>query len=64
MANLLITCSGPGTRSTGYTKFHKALIRVGTSAFGLGNFTVPIDPKKRAFQDMWASTQVVVLPKV
>ena len=32
MANLLITCSGPGTRSTGYTKFHKALIRVGNCA--------------------------------
>ena len=32
MANLLIPCSGPGTRSTGYTKFHKALIRVGNCA--------------------------------
>ena len=32
MPNLLITCSGPGTRSTGYTKFHKALIRVGNCA--------------------------------
>jgi uncharacterized RDD family membrane protein YckC len=42
----------------------QALIRAGTSAFGLGNLTVAIDPKKRAFQDMWASTQVVVLPKV
>lgn len=32
MANLLIPCSGPGTRSTGYTKFHKALIRIGNMA--------------------------------
>lgn len=32
MANLLIPCSGPGTRSSGYTKFHKALIRVGNCA--------------------------------
>jgi len=30
--NLLIPCSGPGTRSSGYTKFHKALIRVGNKA--------------------------------
>ena len=29
MPNLLIPCSGPGTRSIGYTKFHKALIRIG-----------------------------------
>lgn len=32
MANLLIPCSGPGTRSIGYTKFHKALIRIGNTA--------------------------------
>ncbi len=32
MANLLIPCSGPGTRSVGYTKFHKALIRIGNCA--------------------------------
>lgn len=32
MPNLLIPCSGPGTRSVGYTKFHKALIRIGDSA--------------------------------
>ena len=32
MANLLIPCSGPGTRSVGYTKFHKALIRIGNQA--------------------------------
>ena len=32
MPNLLIPCSGPGTRSSGYTKFHKALNRVGSCA--------------------------------
>jgi uncharacterized RDD family membrane protein YckC len=42
----------------------QALIRLATSVFGLGNLTVPLDPKKRAFQDMWAKTQVLVLPKV
>ncbi|MDG3087096.1 RDD family protein [Vibrio hannami] len=40
----------------------QALIRVGTSGFGLANLTVPIDPKKRGFNDMWAKTEVVVLP--
>ncbi len=42
----------------------QALIRLATSGFGLGNLTVPIDPQKRSFQDMWAKTEVVVLPKV
>ena len=32
MPNLLIPCSGPGSRSIGYTKFHKALIRIGDYA--------------------------------
>mgnify|MGYP000858198221 CR=1 FL=1 len=41
----------------------QALIRVATSGFGLANLTVPFDPKKRAFHDIWAKTQVVVLPK-
>ncbi len=41
----------------------QALIRITTSGFGLANFTVPIDPKKRGFHDMWAKTEVVVLPK-
>ncbi|OIQ24222.1 RDD family protein [uncultured Vibrio sp.] len=41
----------------------QALIRLATSAFGLGNLTVPFDPKNRAFQDIWAKTQIVVLPK-
>ncbi|MGF1750830.1 MULTISPECIES: RDD family protein [Vibrio] len=41
----------------------QALIRLATSAFGLANLAVPIDTKKRGFQDIWAKTQVVVLPK-
>ncbi len=41
----------------------QALIRVATSGFGLANLTVPFDPNKRGFQDMWAKTEVVVLPK-
>jgi len=32
LPNLLIPCSGPGTRSSGYTKFHKTLNRVGACA--------------------------------
>ncbi len=42
----------------------QAVIRLATSGFGLGNFTVPFDPQKRSFQDMWAKTEMVVLPKV
>ncbi|MCG3722274.1 RDD family protein [Vibrio cincinnatiensis] len=42
----------------------QALIRLATSVFGLGNFTVPIDPQKRSFQDMWAKTEVVKLDKI
>lgn len=41
----------------------QALIRLATSGFGLANLAVPFDPKKRAFHDIWAKTQVVVLPK-
>jgi len=41
----------------------QALIRISTSGFGLANLTVPIDPKKRGFHDIWAKTKVVVLPK-
>ncbi|GLT20454.1 RDD family protein [Vibrio zhanjiangensis] len=39
----------------------QALIRIATSCFGLANLTVPIDPKKRGFHDIWAKTQVIVL---
>ncbi|GAM64506.1 transmembrane protein [Vibrio ishigakensis] len=42
----------------------QAVIRVATSAFGLSNFAVPIDPQKRGFHDIWAKSEVVVLPKV
>ncbi|WP_047046314.1 RDD family protein [Vibrio mexicanus] len=41
----------------------QALIRIATSAFGLGNLIVLFDPKNRSFQDIWAKTDVVVLPK-
>ncbi|MDN3615229.1 MAG: RDD family protein [Vibrio gallaecicus] len=41
----------------------QALIRLATSGFGLSNLAVPFDPKKRAFHDIWAKTEVVVLPK-
>ncbi|WP_394146159.1 RDD family protein [Vibrio atypicus] len=41
----------------------QALIRIGTSGFGLANLAVPLDPKKRGFHDIWAKTEVVVLPK-
>ena len=41
----------------------QALIRLATSGFGLANLTVPFDPQKRGFHDIWAKTQVVVLPK-
>lgn len=42
----------------------QAFIRVGTSAFGLANLTVPFNKKKRGLHDMIAKTDVVVLPKV
>ena len=42
----------------------QALIRLATSGFGLANLTVPLDPKKRGFHDIWAQTQVVRLPQV
>ncbi len=42
--------------------YTQALIRLFTSAFGLGNLTVLIDPRKRAFQDMWAKCEVVLMP--
>ncbi|MGR5288618.1 RDD family protein [Vibrio maritimus] len=41
----------------------QALIRLATSAFGLSNLAVPIDPQKRGFHDIWAKTKVVVLTK-
>lgn len=41
----------------------QALVRVGTSCFGLANLFVPFNSKKRGFHDIWAKTDVVVLPK-
>ncbi len=40
----------------------QSLIRIGTSAFGLSNLSVPFDIKKRGFHDIWAKTDVIVLP--
>lgn len=39
----------------------QALIRIGTSAFGLSNLSTPFDPQQRGFHDIWAKTDVVVL---
>lgn len=44
--------------------FVQSLIRMATSLFGLGNFTVIFDSRKRALQDMWAKCEVVHLPHV
>ena len=41
----------------------QAIIRMLTSAFGLGNFLVFISQDNSAFQDTWAKTQVIVLDK-
>jgi len=41
----------------------QAFIRLGTAAFGLGNIAVLFDPKKRAFQDIWAKCEVVLTEK-
>ncbi|WP_192867833.1 RDD family protein [Thaumasiovibrio subtropicus] len=42
----------------------QALVRMATSAFGLGNVTVLIDSKNRSLQDHMASTHVYFDPKV
>ncbi|RKF18657.1 RDD family protein [Alginatibacterium sediminis] len=44
--------------------FTQALIRVFTAAFGLGNLMVLVTKNNTAFQDLWAKTEMVVLPKV
>jgi uncharacterized RDD family membrane protein YckC len=41
----------------------QALIRLFTSAFGLSNLAVLIDPNKRGFHDIWAKTHVMVIDK-
>ncbi|MDW6002899.1 RDD family protein [Vibrio mangrovi] len=41
----------------------QSLIRLFTSGFGVSNLTVPFDPQKRGFHDIWAKSQVYVLPK-
>lgn len=47
---------------TGIT-YTQALIRLFSSCFGLSNLISPFDPQKRAFHDIWANTQVFILPK-
>lgn len=42
--------------------FTQSLIRMATSAFGLGNF-LALFQERNAFQDLWAECEVVVLPK-
>jgi len=42
--------------------FTQALIRVATSAFGLGNIMV-LMKSRNAFQDLWAECEVIVLTK-
>ncbi|OAN19067.1 hypothetical protein A3K86_01460 [Photobacterium jeanii] len=44
--------------------FTQALIRMATSAFGLGNFIALFGKDKKAFQDLMAECEVIVLPKV
>ncbi len=41
----------------------QALIRMSTSAFGLGNLLVFISKDNASFQDTWANTKVIVLNK-
>lgn len=41
----------------------QALIRMGTSAFGLGNLLAPFNKEKQSFQDMMAECEMIVLPK-
>ncbi|MDO6704868.1 RDD family protein [Photobacterium sp. 1_MG-2023] len=41
----------------------QALIRMATSAFGLGNLMVPFSTTKQSFQDLMAECEMVLLPK-
>ncbi|WP_432454498.1 MULTISPECIES: RDD family protein [unclassified Agarivorans] len=43
--------------------YTQALIRLFTSALGLGNVMVLLTKDKTAFQDIWGKCQVVTLPK-
>ncbi|MCD8547484.1 MAG: RDD family protein [Aeromonadaceae bacterium] len=38
----------------------QGLIRLFTAAFGLGNLLAPFDHQRRAFQDIWAESEMVV----
>ncbi len=44
-------------------KVGQALVRMFTSAFGLGNLLVLLDPNRLAFQDHWGECEVVILEK-
>lgn len=39
----------------------QAFIRMGTSAFGLGNLLAPFHPKKQSFQDVMADCEMIVI---
>lgn len=42
----------------------QAMIRMATSAFGLGNLLAPFSKTNQSFQDAMADCEMVVLPKV
>lgn len=44
-------------------RFTQALIRMATSAFGLGNLLVPFSHTKQSLQDLMAECEMVLLPK-
>ncbi|UXI00932.1 RDD family protein [Photobacterium sp. TY1-4] len=41
----------------------QALIRMATSAFGLGNLWAPFNKEKQSLQDLMANSEMIVLPK-
>jgi len=47
-----------------HLKVGQALVRMFSSAFGLGNLLVIFDINQLAFQDHWGDCEVVVLDKV
>ncbi|WP_330960469.1 RDD family protein [Photobacterium sp. 53610] len=44
-------------------RFTQALIRMATSAFGLGNLLVPFSHTKQSLQDLMAECEMILLPK-
>jgi uncharacterized RDD family membrane protein YckC len=49
-------------RDGSHLKVAQALVRMFTSAFGLGNLLILFDNNKLTFQDHWADCEVVILP--